>query len=124
MVLDHLAAHPGDTKRDLARLFKLKGDERRALKQILSELKDEGVIEQGRKKSYVPAGALPEVAALEIFGEDPDGDLLGRPIEWTGTEPPPSVLIVPGTDDSLRPLGRGERVLARITRTKEGPRRL
>jgi len=120
VVLDHLAAHPGDTKRDLARLFKLKGDERRALKQILSELKDEGVIEQGRKKSYVPAGALPEVAALEIFGEDPDGDLLGRPLEWTGSEPPPSVLIVPGTDDSPRPLGRGERVLARITRTKEG----
>jgi len=120
MVIDHLAAHPGDSKRDLARLFKLKGDERRVLKQILSELKDEGVIEQGRKKSYVPAGALPEVAALEIFGEDPDGELLGRPLEWSGSEPPPSVLVVPGTDDSPRPLGRGERVLARITRTKDG----
>ncbi len=121
MVLDHLAAHPGDTKRDLARLFKLKGTERRALKEILSELKDEGVIEQSRKRSYVPAGGLPEVTALEIFGEDPDGDLLGRPIEWTGTEPPPTVLIVPGTDDSPRPLGRGERVLARIARIKDGP---
>jgi ribonuclease R len=114
-----LAAHPGDTKRDLARLFRLKGNERQALKQILSELKDEGVIEQGRKKSYITAGALPEVAALEIFGEDPDGELLGRPLEWTRPEPPPSVLIVPGEDDSLRPLGRGERVLARITRTRD-----
>jgi ribonuclease R len=118
-VLAHLAAHPGDTKRDLARLFKLKGEERQALKQILSELKDEGAIEQGRKKSYVPAGALPDVVALEIFGEDPDGELLGRPLEWTRPEPPPSVLIVPGEDDSPRPLGRGERVLARITRTKD-----
>jgi ribonuclease R len=119
-VLEHLAAHPGDTKRDLARLFKLKGPERQALKQILSELKDEGAIEQGRKKSYVTAGALPEVAALEIFGEDPDGDLLGRPIEWKREEQPPSVLIVPGTDDVARPLGRGDRVLARITRAKDG----
>ena len=118
-VLEHLAAHPGDTKRDLARLFKLKGRERQALKQILSELKDEGVIEQGRKKSYVTAGALPEVAVVEIFGEDPDGELLGRPVEWKRDEPPPSVLIVPGKDDS-RPLGRGERVLARIARTTEG----
>jgi ribonuclease R len=118
-VLEHLAAHPGDTKRDLARLFKVKGTERQALKQILSELKDEGVIEQGRKKAYVTAGGLPEVAALEIFGEDPDGELLGRPLEWKRDEPPPSVLIVPGRDDSPRPLGRGEHVLARITRTKD-----
>jgi ribonuclease R len=118
-VLAHLAAHPGDTKRDLARLFKLKGPERQALKQILSELKDEGAIEQGRRKAYVTSGALPAVAALEIFGEDPDGELLGRPLEWTGTEPPPSVLIVPGRDDSPRPLGRGEHVLARITPTKD-----
>jgi ribonuclease R len=114
-----LAAHPGDTKRDLARLFKLKGEERQALKQILSELKDEGVIEQGRKKSYVTAGALPDVVALEIFGEDPDGELLGRPLEWTRPEPPPSVLIVPGEGETPRPLGRGEHVLARITRTKD-----
>jgi ribonuclease R len=119
-VLEYLAAHPGDTKRDLARVFKLKGSERHALKQILSELKDEGVIEQGRKRSYVTAGALPEVAVLEIFGEDPDGDLLGRPVEWTREEPPPSVLIVPGKDEPSRPLGRGERVLARIARSDEG----
>jgi len=118
-ILEYLATHPGDSKRDLARQFKLRGSERQALKQILSELKDEGVVEQGRKKSYVTAGALPDVAALEIFGEDPDGDLLGRPLDWKRDEPPPSVLIVPGKDDS-RPLGRGERVLARITRTKDG----
>ena len=119
-VLEHLAAHPGDTKRDLVKVFKLKGSERHALKKILSELKDEGVIEQGRRKSYVTAGALPEVAVLEIFGEDPDGDLLGRPVEWKREEPPPSVLIVPGKDEPSQPLGRGERVLARIARSTEG----
>ena len=120
-VLEHLAAHPGDTKRDLAKVFKLKASERQALKRILSELKDEGVIEQGRRKSYATAGALPEVAVLEIFGEDPDGDLLGRPVEWKREGTPPSVLIVPGKDEPSRPLGRGERVLARIARATEGP---
>jgi len=121
-VLEYLATHPGETKRDLARAFKLKGSGRQALKQILSELKDDGVIEQGRKRSYAPAGVLPEVTVLEIFGEDPDGDLLGRPVEWTREEAPPSVLIVPGKDDEpSRPLGRGERVLARIVRATEGP---
>src|ERR1700704_3312306 len=120
LVLAHLAAHPGDTKRDLVRAFGVKGFERQALKQILSELKVEGAIEKGPKKSYVPSGELPEVAVLEIFGEDPDGELLGRPVEWTSNTPPPVVLIVPGREDTTRPIGRGERVLARISRSKEG----
>src|SRR6185503_9740596 len=64
IILAHLATHPGDTKRDLARVLNVRGSERQALKQILSELKDEGAIEQGRKKSYVPSGELPEVAVL------------------------------------------------------------
>lgn len=115
-MLAYLAAHPGDTKRDLARALGIKGHERQALKQILQGLKDEGAIERGKKRSFVPAGGLPEVTVLEIFGEDPDGELLGRPVEWKRDEPAPSVLIVPGREESA--LGRGERVLARITRAE------
>ncbi|HYM17249.1 MAG TPA: ribonuclease R [Micropepsaceae bacterium] len=119
-VLEHLAAHPGDTKRDLARAMGVKGSDRQVLKRILNELSQEGTIERGKKRSFVPAGGLPEVAVLEISGEDPDGELLGRPVEWARNEPPPSVLMLPGRDESGPALGRGERVLARITRTKEG----
>jgi ribonuclease R len=118
-VLAHLAAHPGDTKRDLARALKVKGPARQALKDILSSLAEDGAIERGRKRTFVPAGALPEVAVLEIFGEDPDGEPLGRPVEWKGEGPAPSVLILPGRDESSAP-GRGERVLARISRIHEG----
>jgi len=78
-VLEHLASHPGDTKRDIARALKVKGSERQILKHILSELADQGTIEKGRRRSFVPSGELPEVAVLEIFGEDPDGEPLGRP---------------------------------------------
>jgi ribonuclease R len=118
-ILAHLAAHPGDTKRDLARALAVKGAERKLLKQILAEMADEGTIERGRKRSLVPAGALPEVAVLEIFGEDPDGEPLGRPVEWAGEVPPPSILILPGGEEISAP-GRGMRVLARIARTPEG----
>jgi ribonuclease R len=118
-VLAHLAAHPGDTKRDVARALGVKGPARQALKDILAALAEEGAIERGRKRSFVPAGALPEVAVLEIFGEDPDGDPLGRPVEWTGEGPAPSVLIVPGREETPAP-GRGERVLAHISRAHEG----
>ena len=119
-VLAHLAAHPGDTKRDLARALGIKGHERQALKAILSELKDEGIIEQGKRRSFVPAGDLPEVAVLEIFGEDPDGEPIGRPVEWRREEPAPSVLILPSGDEEFASLGRGEKVLARISRSREG----
>ncbi len=119
-VLAHLAAHPGDTKRDLARAMGIKGADRHVLKRILAELAEEGALERGKKRSFVPAGGLPDVTVLEIFGEDPDGELLGRPVEWKKDEPTPSVLILPGRDESGPALGRGERVLARIARTKEG----
>jgi ribonuclease R len=119
-VLAHLAAHPGDTKRDLARALGIKGHERHALKTILNELKDEGIIEQGKRRSFVPAGGLPEVAVLEIFGEDPDGEPIGRPVDWRREEPAPSVLILPSRDEEFSSLGRGEKVLARISRSREG----
>jgi ribonuclease R len=119
-VLAYLAEHPGEGKRDIARALRVKGHDRQALKQILADLKAEGAIEQGRKRSFAPAGALPEVAVLEIFGEDPDGEPLARPAEWQRDEAPPTVLILPGRDEQSAP-GRGDRVLARIARTKEGP---
>jgi ribonuclease R len=118
-VLARLALHPGETKRDLARALGVKGVDRQGLKRILSELEDEGAIEKGTHRSFAPSGALPEVAVLEVFGEDPDGEPLGRPLEWKGEGPAPSVLILPGRDETSAP-GRGERVLARIARSKEG----
>jgi ribonuclease R len=116
-VLEYLAAHPGDTKRDLVRGLKVKGSERQILKQILSELTDEGALERGRKRSYVRPGELPDMAVLEICGEDPDGEPLARPLEWEGTGPVPLVLVVPGRDEMSAP-GRGERILARISRNR------
>ncbi len=121
IVLAHLLAHPGEAKRDLARALGVKGADRQALKQILRELKQDGTIEQGKRRSFLPAGALPEVAVLEIFGEDPDGEPLARPMEWQRDEPAPSILILPGKDEQGSPPRRGDRVLARIARTNDGP---
>ncbi len=119
-VLAHLAAHPGDTKRDLARAFGVRGATRQELKRILKELADEGVIERGKKKSTRPPGSLPPVTVLEITGADPDGDLFARPAHWERNEAPPVVLVVPGRDDTGTALGRGKRILAHITQTPEG----
>jgi ribonuclease R len=119
-VLTHLAAHPGDTKRDLARALGVRGEDRQALKQLLKELADEGAIQRGKKKSFVKPGDLPAVTVVEIAGQDPDGELIGHPAHWTLDNEAPSILIVPGRDDAGPALGRGDRVLARISRSKDG----
>ncbi len=119
-ILAHLAAHPGDTKRDLARALGVRGDERQQLKRILKELADDGALERGKKKSFLPPGALPEVTVLEIVGEDVDGEPIGKPAHWTSEDEAPSVVIVPGKEDAGPAIGRGERILARISRTNNG----
>jgi ribonuclease R len=121
-VLDALAANPSGAKRDVARALHVSGNERIVLKRILKELKSEGAIARGRKRSYERPGTVPEVTVLEITGQDPDGELLARPQRWEGDEPPPQIIVVPGREDESRgpALGAGERVLARLTQTREG----
>ncbi|HEY1961342.1 MAG TPA: RNB domain-containing ribonuclease [Rhizomicrobium sp.] len=121
-VLEALAENPQQTKRDLARALHVGGNGRIALKRILKELESEGAIARGRKRSYERPGALPEVSVLEITGQDPDGELLARPQRWEHDEAPPQIIVVPGREDEAHgpALGSGERVLARLTQTREG----
>jgi ribonuclease R len=120
-VLEALAKEPQGSKRDLARALRVKGAERVTLKRILKELESEGAIARSARRRYAPSGELPEVAVLEIVGQDPDGELLARPQRWEQPEAPPRIVIVPGRDAEPGPaLGIGERVLARLTRVEDG----
>ena len=118
-VLEALAKTPGGGKRDIARALGVKGDERIALKRILKELEEEGAIERGKKRTYAKPGVLPEVTVLEIIGADTDGELLARPQHFEGE--PPKIYVVPGKEqENVAALGRGERILARLTETRDG----
>jgi ribonuclease R len=117
-VLEALAANPSGTKRDLAQALHIKGNERIALKRILKELEQEGLIERGRKRSFTKPGALPDVLVLEISGQDPDGELLARPQRWDHDEAPPQIIVNPGSDGGA--IGKGERILARLMQTRDG----
>jgi ribonuclease R len=120
-VLEALAKEPEGTKRDIARVLGAKGSDRIALKRILKELEEEGLVHRGPKRSYAKAGALPEVTVLEISGQDPDGELLGRPVKWESDAPPPRIVVAPGRKTDEGPaLGRGDRILARLSQDDEG----
>jgi ribonuclease R len=118
-VLEALAGAPQGTKRDLARTLGVKGNDRIALKRILKELESDGTIARTAKRTYTKPGALPEVAVLEISGQDPDGELLARPARWESEEPPPTIVVVLGREAGTPP-GQGERILARLSETKNG----
>ncbi|WP_182087036.1 ribonuclease R [Aureimonas sp. ME7] len=113
-VLRFLAENPGrSTKRDLAKAFGVKGDERYVLKDILADLQAEGVLEGGRK-SYRRPGELPSVAVLEIRGRDDDGGLLATPVEWDEDErgPRPRFAVRFGSQGATA--GVGDRILAQL----------
>jgi ribonuclease R len=119
-VLALLAEKPNATKRDLSKLLGIKGSDRIALKRILKELEQDGAIEGNRRRGYAPPGALPEVAVLEVTGQDADGELMARPQKWKSNEEPPKIYVVPARDDKGPALGAGERVLARLERVEHG----
>jgi ribonuclease R len=105
-------------KREIARAFQIGGADRIALKAMLKDLERDGALDRGRKRRLSRPGALPEVAVLEIAGTDPDGEVIARPVPWAedAGEPP---LIYMAPDRAGPALARGDRVLARLTRTGE-----
>lgn len=90
-----IAAHGGDVgKRDISRAFGLDGGDRIALKALLRELADEGVLGTKRRKIHLP-GALPAVVMSEIVERDEDGELIATPVDWDEDEngPAPRILV-------------------------------
>ncbi len=119
-VLEALAKNPQQTKRDLAHALGVKGNARIQLKQILKELESEGALSRGPRRTFEKPGALPDVLVLEVTGQDLDGDLIARPQRWDGEDAPPKIVIIPGREENASAIGAGERVLARLTETRNG----
>ena len=105
-------------KRDLARAFKLKGQARIDLKNLLRDLEDEGLIERGRGKKMGAPGTLPSVTVVDVVRVTGDGDLLAHPAGWRGDEERPRI-IFRAEDKDARDLSPGAKVLARLTKTGE-----
>lgn len=104
-------------KREIARAFSIKGGARIALKRLLAEMADEGLL-AGDKKKLKKRGGLPPVTVLEVKGRDDDGDLVAEPVVWNDEEGArPQVLLLVAHRPNRRQdaeIGIGDRVLARI----------
>ena len=120
-ILRYIADNPDRAgKREIAKAFSLKGEDRVWLKDLLRDLQEEGLLQKQRKR-LVRAGTLPHVTVLDIFGRDSDGSLLGRPTEATDGNGELIVLIRASRGGPVA--GIGDRVLAKTfpTDTASGP---
>ena len=66
-------------KREIARAYNLKGDQRIELKELLRDLRDRGEITPDRAKTFRDPAALTDITVLEIVRVDNDGHLIAVP---------------------------------------------
>ncbi len=104
-------------KREIARAFGLKGDQRIELKQLLRDLRDSGDIAADRAKTFKDPKALTDITVLEITRVDDDGHLLAVPRRHDEEKdgPPPRIEIEAHGNRGPAP-AVGDRVLASLKR--------
>ncbi len=105
-------------KREIARAFGLKGQEKIALKKLLADMAEEGLID-GRKSAYHRMGGLPKVTVLRVVDTE-EGYPVAVPDAWQpddGTAPPRVRIVESKKGGALR---KGDRVLARTEEAGKG----
>ena len=118
-ILDFIAssAEPAG-KREIARAFGLKGQEKIQLKALLKDMAEEGLID-GNRTAFHRMGGVPKVTVLRVVGTE-DGEALAVPDTWQPEEavPPPRLRLI---EQRKQPALRvGDRVLARTEETATG----
>ena len=70
-------------KKEIAKSFGLKGDERREMKSAIRELMDAGLIEKTVSKAYAIAGqeTIPAVSVFEVTNVTTDGEIYAMPVD-------------------------------------------
>ncbi len=98
-------------KREIARAFGLKGSEKIALKALLRDMTDEGLVDLAPGRAFNKMGGIPKVAVLKIV-EVNGNTLIAVPEQWEaeGIPLPKLRVIERGRKGAL---GLGDRILAR-----------
>jgi len=110
-------------KREIAKAFGLKGQEKIKLKALLKDMAEEGLID-GSKSAFHRMGGVPKVTTLKIVAIE-EGELIAEPDSWDPEAPgkPPRIVVrEPKMRGAKRPpaLKRGDRILARTEETDAG----
>ncbi|HEX6859219.1 MAG TPA: ribonuclease R [Caulobacteraceae bacterium] len=110
----------GETdKADIARVFGLKGADRRALREMLRELETSGALGKRGRRGISEAGTVPPVGVADVVERDADGDLFVKLAK--GGDDLPLVRLAPDRGEKVAGApGLGDRVLVRFQRLENG----
>lgn len=114
-------SHGKITKREIARAFNLKGQDKILLKKMLREMLEDGLIAQDTARVLRPADRLPAVQVLEYAGTDRHGDVLLKPLKRTDDSIEPTIYLTTNKKSRTPAIGPGDRVLARLIPLKDEP---
>ncbi|MEH3100909.1 ribonuclease R family protein [Sphingomonas adhaesiva] len=104
-------------KREIARAFGLSAQEKIALKALLKDMGDEGLIDSAPGRAFHAAGGVPRVTVLRIVDVDEGGNVWATPERWEADVPAPRLRV---RERKRGALGVGERVLVRTEETGHG----
>jgi ribonuclease R len=98
-------------KREIAKAFGLSGNDKIALKQLLRDMGDEGLIDSAPGRAFHKMGGVPKVTVLRVVDVDDSGTAWAVPERWESDTPEPRLRLQERGRKSA--VGVGDRVLAR-----------
>ena len=104
-------------KREIARAFGLTAQEKIALKALLKDMADEGLIDSAPGRAFHLMGGLPKVTVLRVADVGDDGTVWAVPERWEAEAPAPRLRV---RERKRGALGVGDRVLARTEEAGNG----
>ena len=107
-------------KREIAKAFGLSGQDKIALKQLLCDMTDEGLIDAAPGRAFHKMGGVPKVTVLRIIDVDEDGTPWAVPERWEADMPEPRLRVLERRGAKGSALGVGDRILARTEQRGQG----
>jgi ribonuclease R len=119
-ILDFIASSDSPAgKREIARAFGLSGHDKIALKALLHDMADEGLIDSSPGRAFHQAGGVPKVTVLRIVDIDESGTAWAVPERWEADLPEPRLRVLERKGRGSA-LGVGDRLLARTEQRGNG----
>ncbi|WP_414902657.1 ribonuclease R [Sphingomonas flavalba] len=105
-------------KREIARAFALHGADKIALKVLLKDMADEGLIDSAPGRAFHKMGGLPKVTVLRVVDVDDSGQSWAVPERWEASAPEPRLRVRERSRKGA--MGVGDRFLARTEEAGNG----
>ncbi len=118
-ILDYIATSDTSAgKREIARAFGLHGADKIALKVLLKDMTEEGLVDIGPGRAFYQTGGLPKVTVFRVTDIDGDSVIAVPDAKMAEGTPPPRVRVIEKGRKSA--MGVGDRFLGRTEQRGAG----